>query len=301
MRQLRDAWVVATFELRDALRSRKALVLLVLYVAGAGAGTGIFVRVLSAIETALARTLQVAATDRPGAMTRALLDTREFHDIVARLIGDDQLADELVHIPPVALFYGWLAMTFVPFLVILLASDAVASDVATGTARFSLFRTSRMAWATGKLAGQAALVALGIAAGGVASYVIGWIFLSAFEPLATLVWMAQLGARAWVLAFAYVGLALGVSQLTRSTHWSRGLGLLALVGSGVAGEWLTSRWAEAHIPVISSSLVVLLPRAHELDLWRTLWWERLPACVMLIALGLCYFAAGHLRFARRDA
>jgi hypothetical protein len=52
----------AAFELRDALRSRKALVLLVLYVAGAGAGTGIFVRVLGAIETALARTLQVAAT-----------------------------------------------------------------------------------------------------------------------------------------------------------------------------------------------------------------------------------------------
>ena len=186
MRRLRDAWVVASFELRDSLRSRKALVLLVLYVAGAGAGTGIFVRVLSAIETALASTLQVAATNRPGAMTQALLQTREFHDIVESLIGDEHLADALVHIPPIALFYGWLAMTFVPFLVILLASDTVASEVSTGAARYSLFRTDRLAWAVGKLAGQAALVGLGIAAGGVASYVIGWIFLSAFEPLPTL-------------------------------------------------------------------------------------------------------------------
>ena len=301
MRRVRDAFVVAAFELRDSLRSRKALVLLVLYVAGAGAGTGIFVRVLSAIEEALASTLSVANTNRPGAMTRAIFETGQFHHIVSRLVGDDHLADELVHMPPIALFYGWLAMTFVPLLVMLLASDTIASDLATGAARYALFRTDRLSWAVGKLVGQAALVAVGIAAGGVAAYVIGWIFLSAFEPLPTLAWMAQLGARAWVLSFAYVGLALGLSQLTRSTHWSRGLGLLALAALGIVGEALTSKWSHEHLPVLTSTLYVLLPRAHRLDLWRPLIWDRLPAFAMLFALGICFFAAGHARFSRRDA
>jgi len=301
VRRLRDALVVAEFELRDSLRSRKALVLLVLYVAGAAAGTGIFVRVLGAIEDAVASSLAVAHTSRPGAMTQALFETRQFHRIVGRLVGDSALADELVRIPPIALFYGWLAMTFVPILVVLLGSDAVASDLATGAARYSLFRTDRLAFAAGKLVGQTALVAVGIAVGGVAAFAIGWIFLSGFDPGPTLVWMVRLGARAWVLAFAYVGLALGVSQLTRSTHWSRGLGLLALAALGAAGEALTSRFATEHVPVLASSLYVLLPKAHRLDLWRPLFWDRLPALAMLVALGIVFFAAGHARFARRDA
>ena len=75
MRTLRDALVVAGFDLFESLRSRKVLVLLTLYLAGASAAAGIFVTVLREIENTVARTLAVGETSKPGTMTAQVMDS----------------------------------------------------------------------------------------------------------------------------------------------------------------------------------------------------------------------------------
>lgn len=301
MRTLRDAVIVASFDLAESLRSRKVLVFLVLYVVGAVAAAVIFTEVLRTVEAELAEVLLVAQTSQPGALTEAIMQSEELYRVLSRLVRDRDLASTLVAIPPMALLYGWVALNFGPVFVILTSSDAVSSELATGSARYALVRTDRGAWALGKLLGQAALLAVGIVLGGIAAWLIGFVRLASFPPLETAVWMARYAATSFCYAFAFLGLALGVSQLTRSVAWSRALGLLALTGFAAASGVLGDDDVRPHAPALFDTLHVLLPGGHKLDLWRPELAGFAPAVIVLLALGTAYFAAGYVRLARRDA
>ncbi len=301
MSALRDILLVAGFDLVESLRSRKALALLLLYLAGSIGAALIFVEALGAVENRVAESLAVAETERPGAMTGELMESEQFLDIVAELIGDRELAQELVTIPPLALFYGWMALTFVPVLVTLSSAESIASEVASGSARFALFRTDRRAWALGKLAGQAALMAVGIAAGALGVLVVGVTSLTDLAVGPTAWWLLRLSGRAWLYGFPWLGLALGVSQVTRSVPWSRGLALLGLFGLGMLGAVSEAPWVREKAPVVVDTVAQLFPRTYRVDLWQPELTDRLPSVVMLLALGGLFFAAGHLVFTRRDA
>ncbi len=298
---LRDAIVVAGFDLRASLRSRKALLLLLLYVAGAVVADAGFVNVLQAIERTAADALAVAATDTPGTMTASLMANEQLLDVVSELVGDRVLARQLLSIPPMALFYGWVSLSFVPVLVALTSSDAIAADVESGAARFALVRTGRGAWALGKLLGQALLMAVGLLLGAVATFIVGYGWTRGFDPLANLSWLLRLTGRASLVGVAWLGVVLGLSQLTRHTNRARVLGVLALILLGAGRAFLT------HAPVVrdnaaalADSLLPLFIGSHVVDLWQPALADRLPAVVMLLALGAAAFAGGHRVFSRRD-
>ncbi len=301
MTMLRDALVVAGFDLGESLRSRKVIVLVVLYVLGSVGATLIFTEALSSIETELAASLLVARTDTPGSLTQALMESPELLGIVRRLVHDADLAAVLVRVPPIALLYGWVALSFAPVFVVMTSSDAIASEVASGSVRYALVRADRAAWALGKLVGQAAMLATGIALGGVAAFVTGWIELASFDATATALYILRYAATAFFFAFAHLGLALGVSQLTRSIPWSRALGLIALATVYGGYGWLSRDRVRNAAPGLVDSLRELFPAAHRLDLWRPNAADFLPAVAILVAMGLAFFVGGHLVFARRDA
>jgi hypothetical protein len=238
MRALRDALIVAAFDLGESLRSRRVIIFLFLYVAGAVASTIVFTEVLQTIEEQLAEQLLVARTDTPGSLTQAIMESPELHRVLAGLIRDRELASALVRIPPIALLYGWIT---------------------------------------------------------------GWIRLSSFAPLDTALWLARYAGTSYCFAFAHLGLALGVSQLTRSVPWSRALGLFAIAFVFGVHGWLGRDSVREAAPVTIDSLRMLFPAAHRLDLWRLEASAVLSSVTILLALGVTYFVLGHLRFARRDA
>lgn len=301
MNALRDAWVVAHFDLGESLRSRRALIFLVLYVAGAIGATIIFTEVLQQVEEQLAEQLLVARTDQPGSLTQAVMESPELHSVLANLVRDSELATRLLRIPPIALVYHWIALTFAPLFVAFTSSDAISSEVATGSVRYALSRTSRSAWAAGKLLGQSALLAVGLALGAVGAWVTGWVQLASFEPILTLGWLARYAGTAFLFAFAHLGMVMGVSQLTRSVPWSRALALLTLVAAFGGHGWLARDRVREEAPVLVDTVRQIFPAAHRLDLWRPEWSETAPAALLLITLGISAFALGHQRFLRRDA
>ncbi len=298
---LRDVGIVAGHELGEALRSRRVLILALLYLGGAVAGTFILIEVLAGLEAMLAQTLAVAASERPGTFTQELMSSAEAQRFLAEVLDDAELAAELVTIPPLALFYGWMVINFCPALVMLTSSEAVATDLATGAARFSLVRTPRLSFSVGKLVGQAALMAVSVMAGAIGVWVTGYFQFEGFAPGPTALWMLALCGRGFVYCLAYVGIAIGLSHLTRSVPWSRALGLITLGITGILwGIAHLDRVQEAAGPAVRA-LVPLLPRAHQTDLWRPDLLDRLPALVMLCALCVIYFALGYRFRARRDA
>lgn len=301
MRRLRDAALVAAFDLGESLRARRVLVLLALYVAGAMAATGGFVAVLRELEGQLASALAVPTTSRPGAMANSLMESQELRRMLRELVGDAALVDQLVQVPLLALFYGWLAFTFVPALVTFTSCDAVAGEVASGSSRFALARTDRLAWALGKAGGQAALLGVGVLGGALGAWLVGFFGLSGFPAMDTAIWLVKIGFRGWVNGLPYLGIALAASLVLRSPTPARALALFLLLGVGVGDTLLSADRVVEAAPVLLPTLRQLLPGSHTLDLWRPTLLERAPALVMQPTLAAAFFALGFARFNRRDA
>ena len=299
--RLRDTLVVARFDLAESLRSRRALVLLLLFIAGSMAAAGVFVTVLREIENTLAAQLLVASVDSPGAMTDRMMQSPELLDVLGGLLRDRDLASQLLTVPPLALFYGWVATFFGPALVVFTCGDAIASEVQSGSARFALFRTDRLSWASGKLMGQALLLLVGMLAGAGGVWLVGFGWLGHFVALDNAVWLLRLALRAWVYALSFLGLCMGVSQVLRTRWWALGASLALTLGVLVGGRVLDTSWAVEQAPILAPTLAQLFPGAHRVDLWRPELADRLPALVLLPALGAAWFYLGHLVFRRRDA
>merc|ERR1712096_295803 len=101
------------------------------------------------------------------------------------------------------------------------ASDAITGEIANGSCRFALFRTDEMTWVWGKFVGQAGLLAVGVAAGAAGVFAMGLHGLAEFDAGTTAIWLARLSLRAWVYGLAWLGIVMGISQVTRSVHWAR--------------------------------------------------------------------------------
>jgi ABC-type transport system involved in multi-copper enzyme maturation permease subunit len=289
MSPLRTIGLVAGFDVYESLRSKKAIALILFYVVIALGGTAIFVSAMNRLYAQINDQLN-------GVTVEQLLQSKEVLRLVSKLVdGDEALANELLRIPPLALFYGWLLRAFMPLIVVLSSADAISSEVSTGSVRFTLFRADRMAWASGKLLGQTLLMVLGILVGAAACYVLGAASLDHFAAGDTAYWLLRMSFRGSFYAFAYLGIAMCASQLVRSNAAARGAGLgLALFASIAGGLIGRSTSAINHLKYI-------FPNAHDGALFRPEVGERMVGSAALLAIGLAWFGLGLLRFNRRDA
>ena len=301
MSRAKDVALVAAADLRESLRSWRALLLLLVFAAGSVGATLIFIELLSQAEQAAARALRVPPTLRPGTMTETLRQSKDLVHIFNDLVGDEAVVTELISMPPLAVFYGWVALTFAPALATFVAGGSVAGDRASGAAHFALARTDRTSWAIGKLVGGALLLFVGLQTAALAVWVVGALRTTGMPLGETALHLTAMASRGWIYGLPWLGLAVGISQLTRSTYLAWGLCIGGLILGGALRGFLNLPWVEAWEPTVIGSLRVLLPGSHELDLWRSSWMERAPATFILGAQGAVAFTLGHLRFLRADA
>ena len=287
--------LVATFDLLESLKSRKAIVLLSLYAVGALGASGLFIRVLTAIRERLEEQVGKAVD------MKQMMESPGMGRIVGALAGDAEVASAIVGIPPMALFYGWLAMNFVPLLVLFTSADAISGDLASGAVRFSLFRTDRISWALGKLIGQTSLMAVGVLVGALACWATGLLWLDDMPVAATALWLLRISGRTIVYSFAYLGMVMCASQLTRTNARAGGLALLLTFFCSVAGSVLQAEPIASQAPALFGALSKLFPGGHHLALWHPGLVESGTAMFGLVAIGLCFFALGFWRFSTRDA
>jgi len=295
----RTIWTVARYELSDSVRSRRVIVLLFLYLAGSIAATAGFIHVLQRIEVQLVASLGLASAGQTGSVTATLWKSDAFRQMLIDLIGDRALAESLLAIPPLALYYGWLSFMFTPFLIVLTSSARVSEEIASGSVRFVLFRASRLDWCMGKFAGQAAQLALALLLSAIGAWCVGRLRMHFFEPWATADAMLIFAAKAWVYSLAFLGLATAISQLCASPNLAVALGFLALLGLSALAA-ISNHFAGDGVRRLWDVVNALTPQAHRLDLWWGDAAHALPAVVFLVALAAVYMLAGHARFARRD-
>ena len=150
----------------------------------------------------------------------------------------------------------------------------------------------------GKYIGLVTLLLPGLAGGAVVAYAVACVRLPDAGAATLLPEMLVFSGKAWILALAWSGVALGVSQTVRSGARATSLGLLALMLLG-AMPWilrLLSIWHD-----MFGHLEILCPSFFKGALYSTSTPRFAFAVVMLFVQGLFYLSCGYLVFSRRDA
>lgn len=296
---LRSILLVMRYELADGLRSRRAAVVLLLYIAAAVLTMNATISGLLRLEKELASVLQLDVGDRAGAVTDALWKSERFRRIVGELVRDPALVRDLFGTPPIVLIYGGLAFFYTPLLVMLVTSGRIAEELASGSARYVLYRTSRLSWVTGKWLGQAAMIGIALLMGAAGAWCLARLRMVAGDAAATSFGVLLWAGRAWLYSLAYVGLALGVSLLVRSPGKATALALLVWFALMVL-SWASTHYYGEGIRQLWHLGTLLAPHAHRFDLWRSQAALVIPSAVHLTALSFCYLYAGYAWFRMRD-
>ena len=296
---LRDVLIVAGQELAESIRTRRAILLLILFCGGTVAGTWAFTSFLRTVEMQLVDALGLDAGATGGA-TAALWKSPFFRRVMINMAGHNiALAEALLQFTPLGLFFGWLAMSFGPWLVVLSSSGRMAEEIGSGSARFVLCRTTRLAWAFGKFLGQAAQLLVALLLSGLAAWLTGLARFEAFSGAAVLRDVLLFAPKAWVYGLAFLGLVTAISMCCRSPGVANTLGVAAFLAITAiyhaARHYAGDGWRR-----IFDAVQVMLPNGHYFDLMRPDWDHALPAALFLLALGLGYLFLGYARLMHQD-
>ena len=298
----RDVALVARFELAESLRSRLLAVMILLFVGSGGLGSWIYSAIVSKAEARAAELLSAPATKRPGAATRSLRGSKSYRDVVRAFVHDDQQADYYASFPPIVVFYAFAAFFFTPWLILFTSAETIASEVATRAIRYSLLRTSRLAYALGKAVGQLAILVGVSALSALVFYGVAWAKLAGFEPGATAAGLLAYWPRVIVYTLPFLGLAMLASMVTASANFARIValagGILLAVASVIAGneDWRGNVVAAGALDLLG----FLTPFGHA-EGFKYPAGGALPADLAIcLVLTVLYFSAGFLVLRHRD-
>lgn len=300
MRSLGRIWQTAIVEWGGAIRSRRALVLLVLYIASAVLCMNGTISVLGKMEKELATVLQLPSDGETGVVSASLWKSKPFNRIVRSVVGDSPVLDDISGRHPVELIYAWFVFLCAPLLTVLVSGTRISEDIRSGAVRYMLVRETRLEWSVGKYIGQAIMIALALAASAIGAEVVALCRLpygmatSLFAPLVG--W----GVRAWVYSLAWLGLALGISHLTRSSGRATAFGMLAACLFGALPPLMDFLHSVNGWPAMLTHVRMLVPAGAEMSLWRSSAVPLVSGSFHLVTLGLVYLMAGAAVFGRRD-
>ena len=291
---------VALFELAAAVRTRRAIVLVALYLAWSLLGMSGAITALGKMEDRLAEILQVEKVEgKSGVVVAALWKSKPFQQLVRSVVGDSLVYDDIVGKHPAELIYAWIVFLAVPLLTVLVATRRVAEEVKSGAAKYMLLRVTRLEWTLGKYLGIALLMLVGLLIGAVAAWIVAAFRLSGADIPALLPAMIVWSVKAWFLSLAWLGLALGVSHLFKSGAKADAVAILLMIAFSVVPAILKgfgSAWLGGKLLV----LVRLFPSSVDAALWRSSFLPVAASATWLVMLGLLYLSVGHAVFARRD-
>jgi len=297
---LRQLWRVACYEWFDALRSRRALVVLLIYMTAAVCNMYWSISFLHKIETQLVSLLSLPESDHAGVVSTALWKSPKFQDMMKAMASNDAVLKDITGKHPVELIYAWFAFFYTPLLVVLVAGSRIAEDLGSGAVRYVIFRTSRATWSLGKFIGQALMIGFALVVSGVGAYAVAKVRLAGSGTPDLFLNMAQWSFRAWIFSVPYLGLAMGLSHLTKSASKATVMGIFAIAVCFVVTVLIRFVSGDAGWRAYVPYLGVLVPEEHKMYLWRNSLAPLVTGATYLITLGFCYLLTGYAIFRRRD-
>jgi ABC-type transport system involved in multi-copper enzyme maturation permease subunit len=295
---MRDAWLIAGFDLRESIRTRRALVLALLYLLIASITSIIYVELADfaqqAAEGVVAGISDSGERAAAAAAVSAAQDTGYQGLLHVIAGGDAEIAGHLATYPPMVMIFAWFSLGALPWLIALTSYDLIAGDLHLRTVRFVALRTTRGAFVVGKLLSQVLLVALIAGLGMAPVLAIGAAYLPRFDLLGNALGLL----RAWpilaLFAFAVLGPVTFASQLVRGPGAARALALVLLFLM-----WILSTWA-TFVAAPQSLLGLLTPFAYKTHFFHPDLLYRSLNAAGCVALCAGWSWLGFQVFRRRD-
>lgn len=290
-------------ECLDAIRSRRAIVVLVLYFAASLLSMSGSIALLGKVEKPVSDVLQLetSETERKGVVSAALWKSRKFQHIVRGAIRDTLVYDDICGKHPAELLYAWFAFLFVPLVTILVGANRVADDLRSGAVRYMITRVTRLEWSLGKYLGLSGMLLAGLLVGGLAGWCVAAVQLGGADIAALLPSMLGWSVRAWFLSLAWLGFALGISHFFQSGAKATAMCVIAYLVLTVGVNVLTILIDHGSLPSWLAVLCRIDPGEHTQGLWRQALMPLGMSAVNLLMLGLLYLSGGYAVFARKDA
>lgn len=296
---MRDIYLVARFEVLRAIRTWRALALLVLFAVASAGSSFLFVKFIGLIENSVADQMGVPKTKVPGAMLNTLVESDTWREIVQSMVGADHLVEFILQIPPLATFNLWFCFLLVPFFAASASAECIAIDVHSRAIRYEALRTGRIELVVGRFIGQVVLTGAATFTSVLVVWGVGLGFMVIDAPLELGGWLLWFSVRAWAFSIPFVGIGVAASQITSSPSWAR-----VLAVGGTAGTWVAfgiARWAEGRdrFAIVADIVLQILPQGWMRGLWEPggAW---LASAVAIVSLGAAFTSVGYLRFAGRD-
>ena len=297
-RFFRDVLIIAGQEMTDSIRSRRALVVIVLFLSITLAMTLLSIKFIHAMEDALSGVLMLDSSEHTGAVTATLWKNNMFRDLIIKITGDRDVALALLQFPPLSLFFMGIVFAITPMLVALTSAARFADEIWSGSIRFVCTRTTRFSWCIGKYFGQSLQILLALLASVPVAWLCGWFRLEGFEGTATLIAMLIFAFKAWIYSMSYLGIIGCISLFCRNPAMANALGVIAVVF--FSALYYTHLWAADGWRRIFDFPQMLTPHYQYFDILRPDAGHVVPAAIFLLVLGLAYLLIGYARLARKD-
>ena len=297
---LAKIWQIAVAECAGAVRSRRALVTILLYLVLSVLAMNGTISAMGRMEKELVTALRLPESEKTGIVSATIWKSKPFRNMVRKGVGDEVFED-IAGRHPVELFYAWLVFAFMPLLAVMVAGNRISDDLRSGAARYMLVRATRAEWAVGKFVGQVLMTAIALAVSALGAWVVALFRLSGVGAASLLTGMFGWGLRALVYSVAWLGVALGLSQTTHSGSRATAFGIVTIFVFLVLTQLLAHYGKGNDWRVVLENFDVLIPYAPRMLLWRRGMAPLLAGAGHLFALGVFYFSLGHVFLARRDA
>ena len=291
---------VAIADIGTSLRSRRAIVMILLFAAVSALIAYALVSAFAAIEREVVAALGLPAADNPCAVSATLWKSKPFMRFASGVAGGNLVFADIIGRHPLVLAYAFFMFSTVAVLTLLVSAPKIADEIRSGAARYWLIRTTRGEWSIGKFVGEALLVAVSLSVGSLSAWGVVAFRLPGATGAVLLPDFLDWTARAAVYAFAWLGLFIGISHVARSGGKAVAFSILAMIALSVWPITL-GNIAEA-CPYLSfvKGLDVLAPHSA-----MSLMWRRTPAALLrgvvhLSAISFLYVGIGAALFRRRD-
>ena len=283
-------WSVAVAELAGALRSRRAIVLMLVFLAAALMMMHFNITTFEMFEEIMVEGLHLEKSGEVGAFADTLWRSPFFVEKIRNFsVGNTLVFNAIFGRHPLELMYTWMIFALAPMLTVLVSAGRIADDVHTGAVRYMLLRVTREEYVFGKFAGEALLLvaAYVLAMGGV--LVMLAVRLSSASALRLAPAFVDTLWRVWVQSLPWLGFALCISQMMRSS-WKATV--LAILAFPVLLKGGCSRTIEAFNIFFPCGLAGMF-------------WRHTPSAVCYgvfhqATLAFVYLSLGLLVFRRRD-
>ena len=291
---IRNILEIVIYELQSAVATRRALMVIGLYLASGILGSVAYVASISKIEEqAIEGFVEQGVSADEAANAVSVIGDQAYEKMVAFFVGapQEQLNPMLIDSPILPVFL-WASLIFLPFLILMTSFDHVVGDLNNRSICYQLLRVSRRETLIGKTLAQMLLYTSITFINAGCLLLLGISMLESLDVSLALPGLLLAWALLIPVGFCYLSITTFASSIARQPFSALVITIFILFGLNVLGA--LSGWLEMPF------LEYLKPSHYETGLWLTSTVDIFISLGAYIGFGLFFLFLADRTLAGRD-